>query len=316
MKNLLAVNNKMSSSRKNGHIRIAKSPFGYFGSKHKIALPIIKYIPPHSAWIDAFCGSAAVTLAKSPAPIEIVNDINGEIVNFFRQLRDNSRGLCELVELTPYAREELTNARHPKNNASQLERARKFLISSMMAINGVFGEEKGGFSYSNSYARNGREARVSRWYNLPKRLMGVVERLRNVRIENKDARKLIKDFLNRPATLLYLDPPYFGKRTKGYDFDQNDEQFHKELLKLVCKAKCMVMISGYDNELYNSMLKPKSGWKRVEIATHTQGSNGKRVTRTEILWLNKSCITAKRLKVVPVKLTKREKKMGKINPVR
>ena len=83
--------------------------------------------------------------------IEIVNDINGEIINFFHQLRDNSSNLCELIELTPYAREELTNARHHENKASQLERARRFLISSMMAINGVFGEEKGGFSYSNSW---------------------------------------------------------------------------------------------------------------------------------------------------------------------
>lgn len=305
-----------SRLKKNGRTRVAKSPFGYFGSKHKIALPIIQYIPPHNAWVDAFCGSAAVTLAKPPVAIEIVNDINGEIVNFFHQLRDNSFNLCELIELTPYAREELINARHHENKASQLERARRFLISSMMAINGVFGEERGGFSYSNSYSRNGREARVSRWHNLPKRLKGVVERLRNVRIENKDARKLIKDFLDRPATLLYLDPPYLGRRTQGYDFDQNDEKFHKELLGLVCEAQCMVMISGYDNELYNSMLKPKLGWERIEIATHTQGSNGKRFTRTEILWLNRACVDAKKSEIVPINLTKKEKEMGKINPLR
>lgn len=241
---------------------------------------------------------------------------DGFLINGNRRKMVLEKLMDELIELTPYAREELRNVRHHENDASQLERARRFLISSMMAINGVFGEERGGFSYSNSYSRSGKEARVSRWYNLPERLTKIVERLRSVRIENKDARKLIKDFLDRPATLLYLDPPYLGKRTQGYDFDQNDERFHEELLGLACGAQCMVMISGYDNELYNSMLKPKLGWERIEIATHTQGSNGKRFTRTEILWLNKACIDARNCGRVPINLTEKEKKMGKINPVR
>ncbi|MDD5464904.1 MAG: DNA adenine methylase [Candidatus Omnitrophica bacterium] len=302
--------------KKNKHARIVKSPFGYFGSKHRIALPLIKYIPPHNAWVDAFCGSAAVTFAKSPAQIEIINDINGEIVNFFRQLRRNGSELCREIAMTPYAKEELFSARLHKKNLSSLERARRFLVSSMMAINGIFGEEKGGFSFSNSYARNGKEARVSRWYNLPVRLEAIVERLRNIRIEHKDARELIKGFLKRPATLLYLDPPYFAERTQGYEFDQNNEKFHKELLKLVCKAKCMVMISSYNSELYESILTSKLGWKQIKIATHTQGSNGKRMTRTEILWLNKNCIDAKRSQIVPVVLSKKEKKTGKVNPIK
>ena len=305
-----------SKLKKNQHIRNAKSPFGYFGSKHRIAVPLIKYIPPHNAWVDAFCGSAAVTFAKSPAKIEIINDINGEIVNFFHQLRRNGSKLCREIAMTPYARQELLSSRVHKKNLSSLERARRFLVSSMMAINGVFGDEKGGFSYSNSYTRNGKEARVSRWYNLPVRLEAIIERLRNIRIENKDARELIKSFLNRPATLLYLDPPYFAERTQGYEFDQNNEKFHKELLKLACKAKCMIMISSYNNKLYKSMLTNKLGWKQVEIATHTQGSNGKRMTRTEILWLNKYCVEANRSKSIPVVFTKKEKKMGKVNPTR
>jgi len=306
----------MKQKSKNNKQRVARSPFGYFGSKHRIALPLIKYIPPHNAWVDAFCGSAAMTFAKSPAKIEIINDINGEIVNFFKQLRKNGDGLCREIAMTPYARQELVLARLHKKKLSSLERARRFLVSSMMAINGIFGEERGGFSYSNSYSRDGKEARVSRWYNLPARLQSIIERLRHVRIENKDARELIKAFLKRPATLLYLDPPYLAERTKGYEFDQNDKKFHKDLLKLVRRAKCMVMISSYDSDLYKSMLTEDLGWKQVKIATHTRGSNGKRMTRTEILWLNKPCVEARKLKRVPIKLTKKENKLGKINPIK
>jgi len=191
-----------------------------------------------------------------------------------------------------------------------------FLVSSMMAINGVFGDEEGGFSYSNSYVRNGKEARVSRWYNLPVRLETIVERLRNIRIEFMDARGLIKKFLDRPATLLYLDPPYLTERTQGYEFDQNNEEFHRQLLRLACSAKCMVMISSYNSALYDSMLTSKHGWRQIEIATHTQGSNGKRMSRREILWLNKSCIEAKKSQRVPILLSKKEKETGKINPAR
>src|SRR5581483_11097994 len=139
------------------------------------------------------------------------------------------------------------------------ERARRFLVQSMMAINGVFGKEKGGFSYSDSYSRNGHEARVNRWLNLPERLTLVVERLRAVRIENKDAKKLLNRYLHRPATLIYLDPPYLGDRSNGYNHDAKDEKFHVDLLNMANSANCMIFISGYQNDLYSSLLSEKRG---------------------------------------------------------
>ncbi|MCC6602457.1 MAG: DNA adenine methylase [Anaerolineae bacterium] len=137
-------------------------PFGYFGSKNKIALQLCENLPPHNCWVEVFCGSAALTLAKPPSPIEIINDFDGAIVNVFKQLRDNFDELIDLIEATPYAEAELKYARILNENDSDLEKARKFLVQSMMAINGAFGEESGGFSYSNSYSRNGSEARVNR----------------------------------------------------------------------------------------------------------------------------------------------------------
>lgn len=72
-------------------------PFGYYGSKQRLAARIVAELPPHNAWVEVFCGSAAVTLAKKPVPIEVINDLNGEIVNFFCQLRDNPAEMCRLV---------------------------------------------------------------------------------------------------------------------------------------------------------------------------------------------------------------------------
>jgi len=293
------------------------TPFGYFGSKSKLALRLCESLPPHNCWVEAFCGSAALTLSKRPAKIEIINDIDNEITNVFEQLRNNYDELIRLIELTPYSENELLIARSMSTEMlSNVERARRFLVQSMMAINGIFGEERGGFSYSDSYSRNNSDARVSRWNNLPKRLSIVANRLKTVRIENKDARRVIKRYLNRPATLIYLDPPYLGDRTNGYNIDANDIKFHRELLTLVNKSQCMIFISGYDNELYNTLLTQELGWTKESIETSTKGVDGISLSRTEIIWMNKAFVDAATSKVVPITLTSDEEKHNKVNPIR
>ena len=297
----------------NGTLRV-KPPFGYYGAKHRIAHRIVAILPPHYAWVEAFCGSAAITLAKPAAPIEVINDKNGEVVNLFEQLRNNRDSLCSAVTLTPYARTEFCEARKPVEGLSALERARRFLIIAMMTVNGT--GSQCGFSFSSSFVRGGKEARVNRWYNLPGRLADVAERLRHVRVENRDARELLEMFLNRPATLVYLDPPYFINRKHEYVTDANDQTFHEDLLRLCCKAKCMILLSGYDTTMYNEMLMSHSGWQRSVIETHTKDTTGKHHPRTEVLWQNKYFVKASETGKVPIRLTKAEKAENKVNPER
>lgn len=292
------------------------SAFGYFGSKLRIAAKMHKKLPPHNAWVELFCGSAAMTLAKGPAPIEVINDINKDIVNFYDQLRERGDELLTKIELTPYAREELHCARTADGRVSKLEKARRFFVSAMMAVNGSFGAAKGGFSTSNSYSRNGMEARVNRWHGMPEYLLTVVERLRTVRVENKDALLLFKEFSKRPATLAYFDPPYLGERQPGYDHDETSEKYHERLLKAATKAKCMVFISGYANDLYNDYLTAEAGWRKHVIEATTKGSNGKSQKRQEIIWFNSLYMDAKRMRSVPVVLRKKEQRNRKVNPVR
>jgi DNA adenine methylase len=301
---------------KGTHARRVKPPFGYYGAKQKIASQIIDMLPPHHAWVEAFCGSSAITFAKKPAPIEVINDKNGEIVNLFDQLRTNCDGLCRAVTLTPYAREEFLKVRIPNKRASKVERARRFLVTSMMTVNGTQQNSRCGFSFSSSYVRQDTEARVSRWNNLPGRLAEVAERLRHVRVENRDARDLLEMFLKRPATLVYLDPPYFVKREHRYVIDANDEGFHRDLLKLCCRAKCMILLSGYDTPLYNKMLTTKGGWKKEVIETHTRDTSGKDYARQEVLWMNRHFVAAAKAQKVPIELTKTELEQNKLNPER
>ena len=293
-----------------------RAPFGYYGAKQRIARQIVGELPPHNAWVEAFCGSAALTLAKKPAPIEIINDRDGEIVNFFEQLRNNSEALCRAVALTPYARAEFEMARSGTTYNIPLERARRFLVSTMMTVNASIGEKGSGFSFSQSYTRDGKEARVSRWYNLPKRLENVVDRLRRIRIENRDARELVQMFSDRPATLIYLDPPYYVKRDHGYLIDAKDRNFHVELLQLCAKAKCMILISGYENDLYNEILNTDKGWTTSRFYTHTRDTRGREYARIEVVWKNKQCTKALTTGRVPIRLTMKEKTENKINPPR
>lgn len=295
------------------------SAFGYFGSKKRIAKKILNKLPPHNAWVELFCGSAAMTMAKKKAQLEVINDINSDIVNFYMQLRNHRAQLIKAVHYTPYAREELTLARQPvpaETPISELEKARRFFVTAMMAINGAFGKDQGGFSYTNSYTRNGTEARVSRWKMMPTHLEKVAERLRDVRIEKKDALVLLENFANRPATLVYVDPPYLGERAMGYMHEANERIFHLSLLKALKKAKCMIFVSGYDNALYNEHLSQAAGWKKVTFVAHTKGNDGRKHARNEIVWMNAAFVRAQKQKIAPIILTKKELRNKKVNPVR
>jgi DNA adenine methylase len=304
------------ASAKNG--KQVRPPFSYYGAKQRLAQRIVAMLPPHNAWVEAFCGSAALTCAKPSAPIEVINDLDDRIVTLFRQLRDNSDALCRAVALTPYADDEFERSRLIGKKIKPLEKARQFLVRTMMTVNGTVDAEgnRSGFSFSQSYAREEREARVNRWYNLPDRLAEVVERLRNVRVEKRDARELLEMFSDRPATLVYLDPPYFTKRDHGYVIDANDRDFHGELLEICLKSRCMLLLSGYDNDLYQQMLVKNGKWKKKKIETHTRDTTGKDYARTEILWMNEAFVKASKSGRIPIRLSRKERTNNKINPSR
>jgi DNA adenine methylase len=292
------------------------APFSYFGSKNRISQKIVSHFPPHYAWVEAFCGSASITFAKRPTQIEIINDIDDQIVNFFEQLRSNRESLIESIILTPYASREFHLSQVDEPGISSLEKARRFAVRAMMTINGAYGKSTAGFSFSQSYSRNNLEARVNRWNNFPDRLIPIAERLKNVRIENRDARVLLNMFINRPATLVYLDPPYLTKRSHEYNYDVNYKEFHEELLEICTKAKCMIVISGYQSDLYDKMLSSKAGWVKSTIEAKTRGTKGEDNLRKEIIWQNRNAIKAINNGKVPITLSPLELKDRKLNPER
>src|SRR4051794_5570715 len=94
---------KASKKGKAAEVFPPRQPFSYYGAKQRLAERIIAMLPPHNAWVEAFCGSAALTCAKPAAQLEVINDLNDQIVTLFKQLRTNSTALCRSIALTPYS---------------------------------------------------------------------------------------------------------------------------------------------------------------------------------------------------------------------
>lgn len=250
-----------------------KSVLKYPGAKNRLAPWIVGYIPRHDVYLEPYAGSLAILFNKPRSHIETVNDLDGEITNFFRVLRDRGSEMEQYISLTPFSRREYENAY--ESCEDELERARRFAVKCWM-----------GFGCGNLY-RNGFKSGQQKnspnpakaWAELPKTMKLATERLKGVQIENLPATELIKRY-DTSDVFIYADPPYLHGTRKNYLYrhEMSDTE-HEELLKILNKHPGKVLLSGYDNEMYNDML---PGWNKVQKDTRAEGGR----KRTETLWMN------------------------------
>lgn len=247
------------------------------GSKWRIADWIIHQFPQHDVYCEPFFGSGAVFFRKNPSGTETINDIDGNVVNLFRVIRDSADELAKAIEMTPYSREEYRECQEIKGD--EIEQARRFLVRTWQAFGGKT------YSPAASWAhdRTNTVFRPRYWCQLPDRLLDTVERLRMAQIECMDALELIPMY-NRDNTLLYIDPPYLrSSRTQLHyecEFAKTDE--HMALLQLCREHKGPCIISSYENDLYNEEL---AGWSKRSITTQTNCAG----TAVEVIYLNAAC---------------------------
>lgn len=250
-----------------------KNVLKYPGSKQRIAPWIIEHIPDHKVYLELFFGGGAVFFNKKPARIETINDLSGEVYNYFKVLREHPDELIRLITLTPYCRDEYNKAF--EYTTDHIEKARRFAVRCSQ-----------GFGCSNNY-KNGFRSSISEmspittnyWSEFPEVLQQASLRLKDAQIENQDALTLLKRY-NKKEVFVYADPPYLLETRKGYLYEHEmTDQQHTELLDSLLKHKGTVMISGYDNGLYNSMLK---GWNKAQKNTTAESG----IRRTETIWMN------------------------------
>jgi DNA adenine methylase len=258
-------------------VKVLKWP----GSKWSIADKIVEIMPKHNIYLEPFFGSGAVFFNKAPCNTEILNDLDGEIVNLFKVIRDNPGALSNVIELTPYSREEYQESyKRSEKELGPIEKARQFLIRCNMARAGMQ-------YYSSSWRHAGpvlgaktKQRVTGDWNKVPERIIEAAKRLKDAEIENRSAFELIKKY-NRKDCLIYVDPPYLlsTRRQRYYNVEMTENEEHRELLELLKNHLGPVIISGYDSELYEDTLQ---GWNKKEIRTNAE--QGKQ--RTEVLWFN------------------------------
>lgn len=247
----------------------------YPGSKWGMAAQIVSLMPPHRSYLEPFFGSGAVLFNKPPSAIETVNDIDGDIVNFFTVLREQPEELADMIALTPYSRDVFDDA-HANRGTAPLDRAYRFAIRSKMG-HGFKTYQKTGFEID-VYARE-RSYCVSCWNRLPGGLLEAAKRLKRVQIEHQPALNLIQKF-NHDNVLIYADPPYLLETRRGKQYrHEMTEQDHVELLDALKQHTGSVILSGYPSDLYDRELR---GWHRIARKSYNQNAD----QRTEVLWCN------------------------------
>jgi len=254
----------------------------YHGGKSKIADWVISHFPKHDIYVEPFGGGASVLLNKTPVKSEIYNDLNKEVVNFFSVLRSERKDeFLEMLYLTPYARDEFDMSYEECDCV--VEKARRTAVKSMMSFGGNgMSNSKTGFRAT----ANNKTSAPGRFARYPKDLEMVINRFKEVTIENRNATELLK-IHDSEDTLFYLDPPYvMDTRRCGsrlYRHEMTDEE-HRDLAVAIKQLKGKVIISGYPSELYNELY---ADFRRVEKTSQANSQRGG-VPTVEVLWLSKN----------------------------
>jgi len=255
-----------------------RPPFKYYGSKVRVAPLIVAMFPEHNYYVEPFAGSLAVLLAKRRSPSETVNDIDGDLMTFWRVLRDRPDELIRVCALTPHSRAEF-EACYDLSVADDVERARRVWVRLTQGRSPAVGRATG-WSYNVL-----NDARPKRLLSTVGRMPAVAERLMGVSLECRPALDVISRYGQSRDVLVYVDPPYMGstRKSRGYGHEMADEAAHRELAEVLRGCSATVVLSGYHDPLYDALY---GDWHRVDLHTGTS-QGGQWSPRVEILWSNR-----------------------------
>jgi len=254
-----------------------KPPFAYYGGKTTLAPRIAELLPPHDHYVEPFAGSLAVLLAKTPSKAETVNDLDGDLVHFWRVLREQPDELARQAMLTPHSRQEYETSKN-LDDSDGIERARRVWVRLTQ-----------GRSHSMAPTGWWMGRALGRFVTIPDtieafaaRFAPVGQRLRGVTIENRDAIEMVNDYGAEPTVCIYADPPYLGStRAANYRHEMLEDSLHVKLADALRNCKASVVLSGYASPLYEELY---PGWHRMELKAPTALSG--RAAENEVLWSN------------------------------
>ena len=237
------------------HIRNKIKPFTYLGSKFSYLPWLLPLLPECTHFVEPFGGSGVVLLNRSISPIETYNDINGNVVNFFKVLRDHPDELLNTLSLTPYSKKEYDNC-WDLRTTNEIEKARRFFVRTEQSLWAAGCHDKSkGWAISVKESRRGISEKVNKWLNSIDNLSYVVNRLKNIQIENRDFRFIMRTY-DDEGTLFYIDSPYYKtyRSNTKYEFEFTNQDFY-DLLACCKKLKGRVAISGYNDQFTTQLFR-------------------------------------------------------------
>ncbi|MCI4348594.1 MAG: DNA adenine methylase [Thermoplasmata archaeon] len=258
--------------------------FGWYGGKFSHLDWLLPLLPACDHYVEPFGGSAAVLLNRAPAKLETYNDLDGEVANFFRVLRNDRAALIEAIGLTPFSRREYEAALRPQEPGLRpVERARRFFVRARQSRTGLAqAASMGRWANCRTVSRSGMSGAVSRWLGSVEGLPEIAERLLRVQIEDRPALEVVRRY-DSLGTLTYCDPPYphstrGDSRIYAHEFDEAE---HGKLADVLRACRGRVAVSGYRCDLMDSLYE---GWHRWAGPRRTAHSVKR--PRQEFLWTN------------------------------
>lgn len=274
----------MTKDTNNEHLKIDLKPFDWYGGKGHMAHHILPHIPE---WREVYCepfGGGASLFFNMPAkPIEIYNDVDGRLVNFFRvlQKREKYVELQHMLDYTLYSYEEYQKALELQfaESATDVERAWAFFVIYNSSFSAT-GRTKGNWS-----ACKKTEGQRSERFRKRVNVLDVFhKRFEHVYVDHRDAIECIKKFAT-DKTFFYLDPPYPAETRKSVDayYYETSDELHTNLVDCMLSNKGMFVLSCYWHDVYKPLL--DAGYRMIEFNTvcYANVSRSPEYDRTEVL---------------------------------
>jgi len=262
-----------------------------------MAAKLLPLVPEHLQYVEPFFGGGSLFFAKRPAAgIETINDMDTAVVDLYRVLRDENlfKRFEHLCSFTPYSQQLYKEYRENWSDFDNIvERVYRWFFVARTCFSGNFGS---GMSTAKTLSRNGMSGPPSKWIGAVNGLPEIHERLSCTQIECKEYETILDQYCTDDS-FAYLDPPYPAetRRSGGYVHDDVD---HSELLEVACRLRGKVMISSYENPMYDELLL-SSGWEKhiftvacsAAARTRATGLTGEGACadnqmRTEVAWMN------------------------------
>lgn len=256
-----------------------KTPITYYGGKQKMAKHIVPLIPPHNLYCEPFCGGAAIFFAKDKSNVEVLNDTNRELINFYRVVQNDFAILEKEIQISLHSRDLFRKASVIYNNPDMFSEVKRALALWVLSIQGFAGKIDGSWGYDilkNTTSKKIKNKRDNFTIDL-------AIKLQNVQLECADALYIIHN-RDREDSFFYCDPPYFNSNMGHYDgYSIND---FEELLQTLANIKGKFILSSYPSEILAEYT-AKYGWKTKSFNSKVIVNQKKpRKTKTEVLTMN------------------------------